>query len=186
MREFLKLPLNMFKKYFVLNGDTSRRDYWLSMLWVAILIVLSQLLTYIVGFFNSEIAIMIPALIITILALPTISMTCRRYSDSGLPWFVGLAYTIGVFINELLIMMYSVYASFQLKLYESTGYILLTDIEMYLFLVAFVLMVVTIITGAIPLFMRENKFKTKRYAILLCVILLTSVAIAAALTYTMQ
>lgn len=169
-KHFLNLPLEFFKNFFKFKGDISRADYWLTIVWIVLSLIVTNLIARVTSYFGVDSLATLPSVLLLLITVPLISLNCRRYNNAGLGSISCILYSIGMFITNMSIALYSFVAL--MKLNNGT----LTTLDMVLYLTIVLLLIICGVMGLVPLVSKENKFKTNKYGIILSLLILIMVA----------
>lgn len=77
-----------YKNYYNFTGRTTRREYWIFLLWFAVLFLLLSIAGLVaLQFFGNETLFLIAAALLVSSAIPVVTASVRRMRDTGTSWW---------------------------------------------------------------------------------------------------
>ena len=96
MMTFSDSVKSCLSNYMNWSGRASRSEYWWFLLFIHSVLIIAAIIDFVMTLLVGFNLLLFTSLAVLLLFLPALSVTVRRYQDSGFSWFWGLVFPLSL------------------------------------------------------------------------------------------
>ena len=96
MMTFSDSVKSCLSNYMNWSGRASRSEYWWFLLFIHSVLIIAAIIDFVMTLLVGFNLLLFTSLVVLLLFLPALSVTVRRYQDSGFSWFWGLVFPLSL------------------------------------------------------------------------------------------